>query len=175
MFLFFFVGCFLVFVFLVFLWGFKGQVRWPEGPPHLALNPPYLFFCVFVVVFLLLFPLSFRCILIQISVFPLEKGIFCLFLSLSLCFSLALFGLTLFQFLFLCLSLSLSLPLSCSFILFLPCFFFAFFWLLRFVSFFPSVSSCLCFMEGTTLKHLTTMFFSSTFCHFGGFSVLFYL
>ena len=32
-------------VFLFFLFGgFKGQVRWPEGPPHLALNPPYLFF-----------------------------------------------------------------------------------------------------------------------------------
>ena len=23
--------------------GFKGQVRLPEGPPHLAINPPYLF------------------------------------------------------------------------------------------------------------------------------------
>ena len=34
------------FCFCVFLGGFKGQVRWPEGPPHLALNPPYfvLFF-----------------------------------------------------------------------------------------------------------------------------------
>ena len=38
-FLFFFV--FLVFCF--FLGGFKGQVRWPEGPPHLALNPPHFF------------------------------------------------------------------------------------------------------------------------------------
>ena len=25
-------------------WGFKGQMRWPFGAPHLALNPPYLFF-----------------------------------------------------------------------------------------------------------------------------------
>ena len=25
-----------------FFWGFKGQVRWPEGPPHLALNPLYI-------------------------------------------------------------------------------------------------------------------------------------
>ena len=24
-------------------------MRWPEGPPHLALNPPYLFFVVSVV------------------------------------------------------------------------------------------------------------------------------
>ena len=33
-----------------FLGGFKGQVRWPNGPPHLALNPPYfggIFFFVF--------------------------------------------------------------------------------------------------------------------------------
>ena len=50
-----FVICFfvvlLVFVFFCFFFGgFKGQVRWPEGPPHLALNPPYLlfvFFCSF--------------------------------------------------------------------------------------------------------------------------------
>ena len=34
------LGCcwFLIFLF----WGFKGQVRWPEGPPHLALNPLYI-------------------------------------------------------------------------------------------------------------------------------------
>ena len=35
--------------FFVFFGGFKGQFRWPErpvGPPHLALNPPYLF-CFF--------------------------------------------------------------------------------------------------------------------------------
>ena len=35
--------CFL-FVFCLFFGGFKGQVRWPKGPPHLALNPPY-FIC----------------------------------------------------------------------------------------------------------------------------------
>ena len=56
-----------VFVFVVFLilffcfcfcffGGFKGQVRWPEGPPHLALNPPYLvlfffLFCCFCFLF----------------------------------------------------------------------------------------------------------------------------
>ena len=34
----------LFFCFCVFFGGFKGQVRWPEGPPHLALNPPYFFF-----------------------------------------------------------------------------------------------------------------------------------
>ena len=35
---------FFVFFFLFFFFGgFKGQVRWPKGPPHLALNPPYYF------------------------------------------------------------------------------------------------------------------------------------
>ena len=53
-FCFFFVFLFVFFCFFVFFGfffgGFKGQVRWPEGPPHLALNPPYLFvvFVVFV-------------------------------------------------------------------------------------------------------------------------------
>ena len=42
---FFFFFCFFCFV---FFGGFKGQVRWPEGPPHLALNPPYFIcFCFF--------------------------------------------------------------------------------------------------------------------------------
>ena len=50
----FFVGCFFV-----FFGGFKGQARWPEGPPHLALNPPYLFF-LFVFCLFFLF-LSFLC------------------------------------------------------------------------------------------------------------------
>ena len=62
-------GCFwcfsCFFFFRFFLWllffvfgGLKGQVRWPEGPPHLALNPLYfclVFFCVFVFVFLVCF------------------------------------------------------------------------------------------------------------------------
>ena len=51
--------CFFFWLFLllfclfcfVFFGGFKGQVRWPKGPPHLALNPPYFicfgFFCLF--------------------------------------------------------------------------------------------------------------------------------
>ena len=39
-------GVLFCFSFLVFVFGgFKGQVRWPEGPPHLALNLPYLFCC----------------------------------------------------------------------------------------------------------------------------------
>ena len=33
----------LFFSFFCLFGGFKGQVRWPKGPPHLALNPPYFF------------------------------------------------------------------------------------------------------------------------------------
>ena len=51
---------FWLFCFLFFFGGFKGHVRWPEGPPHLALNPPYFIcFCFFC--------------------FPLFCFIFCLF------------------------------------------------------------------------------------------------
>ena len=39
----FFGGGGFVFFVSVFFGGFKGQVRWPKGPPHLALNPPYFF------------------------------------------------------------------------------------------------------------------------------------
>ena len=44
----FFGVCFFVVSFLFFLFGwFEGQVGWPEGPPHLALNPPFfvIYFC----------------------------------------------------------------------------------------------------------------------------------
>ena len=49
LFVFVFLLIFLCFVFVfVFFGGFKGQVRWPKGPPHLALNPPYFIcFCFF--------------------------------------------------------------------------------------------------------------------------------
>ena len=51
LFFFWFFFCYVL-VFLLF-WGFKGHVRWPEGPPHLALNPHYLFFlCLFCFCFL---------------------------------------------------------------------------------------------------------------------------
>ena len=52
--LFYFLLCFVCFFlfflfcfFFCFFGGFKGQVRWPKGPPHLALNPPYLLVFVF--------------------------------------------------------------------------------------------------------------------------------
>ena len=46
---------FFWFVFCVSFGGFKGQVRWPEGPPDLALNPPYFFFVSFYIFVFLVF------------------------------------------------------------------------------------------------------------------------
>ena len=57
----FFVFCFC-FCFCFFFGGFKGQVRWPEGPPHLALNPPYFLFVFFFFVF---FFFVFSCFLLN--------------------------------------------------------------------------------------------------------------
>ena len=58
-FLFFLVLLFVFFLFffggVFFVGGFKGQVRWPKGPPHLALNPPYFFCFVFAFLFFVLF------------------------------------------------------------------------------------------------------------------------
>ena len=66
--------CFVVFCFLFFLEGLKGQVRWPKGPPHLALNPPY---------FLFLFP--YLCVCKKTLFPPLQKRAFlCIFLCLPL-------------------------------------------------------------------------------------------
>ena len=116
--------CFFGFCFFCFcfLGGFKGQVRWPKGPPHLALNPPSLFFVFFVFfivcfVFLGFLCLFFICFLIGKPCFSPSKGNFCLFICVSLCFSFALFGPPpFFPFLFLCLSLV---------IIFLPSFLFS--------------------------------------------------
>ena len=49
---------FVYLVYFVFFGGFKGQVRWPEGPPHLALNPNF-FLCFFL--FFLFFCCFFSC------------------------------------------------------------------------------------------------------------------
>ena len=51
----FFFFWFCCFFFVFFFGGFKGHVRWPEGPPHLALNPPYLFFVLFLFMFFVVF------------------------------------------------------------------------------------------------------------------------
>ena len=58
---------FFVFVFVfVFFGGFKGQVRWPEGPPHLALNPPYfLFVFLFLFFFVSFFFFVFSCFVLN--------------------------------------------------------------------------------------------------------------
>ena len=40
-----------MFFFLFLFGGFKGQVRWPKGAPHLVLNPPCFLFVFFVFVF----------------------------------------------------------------------------------------------------------------------------
>ena len=118
------------FVYLLFLfcffWGFKAQVRWPEGPPHLALNPPYLFlfdlFCLFVrfAIFFVLFVLLAKD---TENAFRLKTGHFAGLLSVCLAFILS--------------SPFLSLFLSFFFSFFLS--FFAF-------SFLSLLPSFLCFM-----------------------------
>ena len=42
------VFCYCFFLGFCFVLFFKGQVRWPKGPPHLALNPPYFCFVFFL-------------------------------------------------------------------------------------------------------------------------------
>ena len=143
------VLCFFLFFFLFFCYcfcsffgGFKGQVRLPKGPPHLALNPPH-FFAVSFFFFLeglrvrsgspkghltcalnppILFCL-FLCFVCfpffasnrKKTCFPPEKGILVYFSGSPFVSLLPFFGLPLFHFLFLCLSLVL---------LFLPSFLF---------------------------------------------------
>ena len=128
-------------VVLVFFGGFKGQVRWPEGPPHLALNPPYLLFvfcCFFVFVFC--FVSFFEGFYLALNP-PYLSFSFCLyFLLFVFLFPSTFFDLPLFLFLFLCLCLSLSLSLSLSlalvFLSSFSSFFFAFFLLFCFCLFF---------------------------------------
>ena len=153
---------FFCFCFVFCFGGFKGQVRCPKGPPHLALNPPNLFiFCFFWFVFVPF--LSLLCNTKKNLIFPPRKGHFCLFLSVSLCSSLAFFGLPLFQ-VFLSLSLSSSCPFS------LPsCLSF----LLSFASLFLSLSFlffllCFCFMKRTTSERLMyKVFLHQSFLFFG--------
>ena len=135
-----------------------------------SLGPkPSLFIIISIIFNLSCFFLSFLCFLIQKkTVFP-WKGIFCLFLSVSHCFSLAFFGLPLFQFLFLRLSLDL--------VLFLPsCLSIS----LSFGSLFLSLSFlfyllCFCFMKGTTSEYkIAKFFFINTFSLFGILSCFFF-
>ena len=104
--------CFLFLLFCFFV--FKGQVRWPEGLPHLALNPPHFWglFCVFVFFSFPFFAFHRK------TCFPLDKRIFwfifeCLPLFLlnlfwpppfssSLSLSLSFYFLSFFLLVFLC-------------------------------------------------------------------------
>ena len=181
-FLVFFFWVFLLFLFCLFccflfcfFGGFKGQVRWPKGPPHLALNPPYFFVFVFVVFFggfkgqvrwpkgpphlalnppyllFVSFDFCFFFLCFPFFVFNRQKTCFpprkghFLFI-----FNVSLsFSLNLFcppPFSF---SLSLSLSFSClsSFLL---VFLFALFLFLVFVSFSFFFLLCFCFMKRTT-------------------------
>ena len=130
-------------------------MRWPEEPPHLALNPPYfVYFLFFCFVFFPFFASNRQ----KTLFLTLEKGIFGLFLSVSLSFSFAFLGLPLFQFLFLCLSLVLFFFYS-----FLS-FFIAFFLFLVFLSFFPFLSSLLLFHERNIRKYDWSMATSCAAC-----------
>ena len=114
----------------------------------MSLGPETLLICFFLFVLLFFFfVFSFlSLLLIEKACFLPQKGHFCLFLSVSLSFSLIFCGLPLFQFLFLCLSLVILFLSS-----FLS-FFFTFFWFLVFVSFFPFLSSLLLFHERNNMQ-----------------------
>ena len=128
-------------------------MRWPKGPPHLALNPPYLFLLFFCFVFFLV--LFFGCLIQKKTlVFPPEKGIFFIF-SVSLSFSLSPFGPP---------SFSVSLSQSLFFLLFflssfLSLFLLSFGSLFLSLSFFLSLSSLLFFHERNNIKILNCKFF----------------
>ena len=163
-FVFFVLSIFLFLFFFVVFGGFKGQVRWPEGPPHLALNPPY-WFCLFVCLFFLVV-FSFLSLLLSEKkpIFPIKKAFFCLFLSVSLCFSWAFFWAS-------TCSISLSLSLSCSFLSF---FLLVFLVLLSFGSLFFSRSFffcllCFLFHETNNIKRFNCKVFLHQSCVFFGF------
>ena len=137
-------------------------MRWPKGPPHLALNPPYLFVFVFVFVFFVPF---LSLLLIENPCFPPKKGIFCLFSVFLFLSPSTFFDLPLFLFLFLCLSLSLSCScLSFFLLVFLFCFLFVSCFCLFFIFFFLL---CFCFLKRTTWKFkLQFLFFHQFFLFF---------
>ena len=139
-------------------------MRWPKGPPHLALNPPYLFFlgggggCFLS----LLFNTKKPC-------FSSRKGHFLFIFSVSLSFCLSLFWPPPFS-----ISLSLSLFCSCPFF-FLLVFLFCFLLVLVFASFFPFLSSLLLLHERNNIKIFNGNFFFINIFSIFWFPVLFFL
>ena len=136
-----FVICFFCFCFVFCFGGFKGQVRWLKGPPHLALNPPYLF--IFLFFFGLSLFRSFLCFVIQKKpCFPPRKGHFWFIFECLPLFLLRFFLASPF--------FNFSFSVYLFFFSFFPSFlsfFFAFFCFLVFVSFFPFLSSLFLFHE----------------------------
>ena len=141
-----------------------GQVRWPKGPPHLALNPPYLF----LLFFLFCFFCFFGCLIHKKPCFSPRKGHFLFIFSVSFLSPLAFLGLPLFVFLFLCLSFFFFLSF------FLLVFVFAFFWFLVFVSFFLFFFFCAFLSWKEQHQKIQLQAFSSSIFYFFLVSCLFF-
>ena len=135
-----FCFCFLFVFWFCFCFLFGGKVRWPEGPPHLALNPPFFFLVLFAFCFEKEKPDS-----------PPKKGHVCLFFCVSLCFAFVFYTPPF-------LSLSHSL-LSLFFSSFLLCFFLLSFFVLSLCFF--ALFLCFSFMKRTTasLFHQSCLYF----------------
>ena len=117
-----------------------------------SLGPkPSSFVFVFFCLFFCFFPFPFF-VFSKNPCSPLKRALSCLFLSVSLSFSLAFFGLPLFYFLFLCLSLFLS-----SF--FLLVFLFCFLLVPCFCLFLSFVSSLFLFHEKSNIEILNSKVF----------------
>ena len=186
---FFFFLIFLVFlggfVFFVFFWRVKGSSE--VALPHLALNPPYLFFVCFGFFFLVFlratslgpkpslfyFLFGFFCLAFPFFAsnrqktlfFSLRKGHFLFIFECLPFFLLSLFRPLPFS-VSLSLSLSLYLSLSFSFLFSFLSFFFAFFFFLVFLSFFSFLTSLFLFHERNNIKTLNCNFsiILSIFC-----------
>ena len=127
-----------------------------------SLGPKPSLFVLFIFLFFFLFSVvcSFLSLLLSEKKPCLSprKGHFCLFWSVSLCFSLAFFGLPLFQFLFPCLSRVLFLFLSSCLSFLLSCG--SLFLSLSFLFFLL----CFCFMKGATSTYsIAQLFFINSF------------
>ena len=132
-------------------------MRWPERPPHLALNPPYFFLFCFFFFFAVPF-LSFASNGKK-PVFPHREGHFLfIFESLPL-FLLSLLWPPPFQFLLLCVSLVLFFLYFFLLVLLFCCILVPYFCL----SFFVFLSSLLLFHEGTTSKYSIAIVFHQSF------------